>query len=69
MKRTFYVSYLTYDLKSEGSMEHTHIQLEEEQKANENTFKEIINEKVNGNPHPFKIFHCTTIIAWSLIEY
>lgn len=68
MKRTFYVSYLTYDLSIKGSIVHTHIQLEEGQKANENTFKEWIYEKVNDNPHPFKIFHCSTIIAWSLIE-
>jgi hypothetical protein len=69
MKRTFYVSYLTYDLSYKGSITHTHIQLEEGQKANENTFKEIIDEKTNGIPHPFEIFHCSRIIAWSLIEY
>ena len=69
MKRTFYVSYLTYDLNSSGTITHTHIELEDGEKANQFTFKKKIDEKINGNPHPFNIYHCSKIIAWSLIEY
>ena len=69
MKRTFYVSYITHQLVSGGSIVNTTVTLEEEQKANVQTFKDIINARNADNPHPFNDYHCSKIIAWSLIEY
>lgn len=68
MKRTFYISYVTHQLASNGSIVKTTVTLEEGQKANVQTFKEIINARNADNPHPFNDFHCSQIIAWSLIE-
>ena len=46
MKRTFFVSYITYQLSYEGSIVNTTVTLEEEQKANQiNKFK-IPEEKL-----------------------
>lgn len=69
MKRTFYVSYITHQLTSGGSIVNTTVTLENEQKANVQTFKEIINKRNADNPHPFNDYHCSKIIAWSLIEF
>ena len=69
MKRTFYVSYITHQLASDGSIVNTTVTLEGEQKANVQTFKEIINARNADNPHPFNDYHCSKIIAWSLIEF
>ena len=69
MKRTFYVSYITHQLASEGSIVNTTVTLEKEQKANVQTFKDIINARNADNPYPFNDYHCSKIIAWSLIEF
>lgn len=69
MKRTFFVSYITHQLSFEDSIVNTTVTLEEEQKANAQTFKDIINARNANNPHPFNDFHCSKIIAWSLIEF
>ena len=68
MNRTFYVSYNTHQLSYEGSIVNTTVTLEEEQKANVQTFKDIINARNANNPYPFNDYHCSKVIAWSLIE-
>lgn len=68
MKRTFYISYITHQMESGGTIVNTTITLDETQKANAHTFKEIINGRNADNPYPFNDYRCSKIIAWSLIE-